>query len=95
MGMEELPAREATVPVGAVGVEDLQLDLPARGAVAILRHEYLDALPDHLATEADPGAAREFETEPARFDERPVKGATERGGLEDDEERSRASRERR
>jgi len=57
VGMEELPAREATVPVGAVGVEDLQLDLPARRAVAVLRHEHLDALPDHLAAEADPGAA--------------------------------------
>ena len=93
--MEELPAREATVPVGAIGVEDLQLDLPARRAVAVLRHEHFDALPDHLAAEADPGTARQLEAQAARLDQRPVEGATERGGFEDDDERPGEPGERR
>jgi hypothetical protein len=97
--MEELPAREATVPVGAIGVEDLQLDLAARGAVSVLRHEHLDALSDDLAAESDPGAPGQLETQPARFDERPVEGAAqtavEIGGLEDDDERPGSPGERR
>jgi hypothetical protein len=97
--MEELPAREATVPVGAIGVEDLQLDLPARRAVAVLRHEHFDALPDHLATEADPGTARQLETQAARLDERSMQGASrtflEVGGFEDDDERPGEPGERR
>ena len=90
MGMEELPARQATVPVGAVGVEDLQVDLPPRRAEAVLRHAHFDALPDHLAAEPDPGTTGEFQAQAARFDERPVESATQRGGLEDDEERFRS-----
>jgi hypothetical protein len=99
MGMEELPTREATVPVGAIGVEDLQLDLPARRAIAVLCHEHFDALPDHLATEADPGTARQLEAQAARLDERPMEGASrtfvEVGGLEDDDERPGKPGERR
>ncbi len=97
--MEEVPAREATVPVGAIGVEDLQLDVPARWAVAVLRHDDLDALADDLAAESDPGASRQLEAQPARFDERPGEGVarspTEARGLEDDHERPGSPGERR
>ena len=86
-GGKELPMPEATVPVGAIGVKDLQLDVPARRAVSVLRHEHFDALPDDLTAESDPGAPCQLETQPARFDERPVEGAAEIGGLEDDDER--------
>lgn len=54
--------------------------------MAVLRHEYLDTLADHLAAEVDPGPARQLEAEPARLGERPVQGATEGHRLEDDEE---------
>jgi hypothetical protein len=97
--MKEVPTREATVPVGAIGVEDLQLDVPARRAVAVLRHEHLDALADDLTAESDPGAPCQLEAQPARFDECPAEGAArtsvEAGGLEDDHERPGSPGERR
>ena len=98
-GGEELPTPEATVPVGAIGVEDLQLDVPARRAVSVLRHEHLDALPDDLTAESDPGATGQLEAKSARLDERPMEGAArtsvEVGRLEDDDERPGSPGERR
>jgi hypothetical protein len=91
--------REAAVPVGAIGVQDLQVDLPTRRPESVLGHDDLDALADDLAAESDPVASDQLEAYAARLDERPVEGAprtsVETGRFDDDEQGSGSPGERR
>lgn len=63
-------ARQARIPLPALGVQDAEGRRPARSSVAVVRDERLRALADDVATQADPRAAGQLEPDPGRLVDR-------------------------
>ncbi len=69
----------------AVGVEDLQLDQPARRAEPVLRHRHRRLLPDDVPSEPYPGTPLELQAEAGHLGECRMDGRGEVRRLENDE----------
>jgi hypothetical protein len=81
---------ETGVTLTALGVEDPEGRPTPRRAVPVVRDERLRALPDDVATQADPRPARQLEPDAGRFGDRLCKTAGEPGSIEDQQQGLRA-----
>jgi hypothetical protein len=92
---EEVVPAETGVAFAAIRVEDPEGRPPPRRAVTVALDEGLRPLPHDVPPEPDPRAPREPEPEPGRLPDRGRQGGRDPGWFEDDEERLRATGERR
>jgi hypothetical protein len=93
--VEEVVAGEAGVALAAVGVEDPEGRPPPRRAVSVAGDQRLRPLADDVAPEPDPRSPGELETDAGRFGDGGRQGPVDARWLEDDEQRLRATGERR
>jgi len=83
------------VPLAALGVEDPERR-PAPGRpVAVVGHERFGPLPDDVASEPDPGPARQLEPDAGRFGDGRREATAQSGRIEDQQQRLGTPRERR
>ena len=86
--VEQLVALQAGVAGAALRVPDLELRAATRRAVAVAGDLHRAPLPDHVPPEADPARPAELEPQAARLGDRGGEGASQRDGLEDEEQRA-------
>ncbi|MEA2518574.1 MAG: hypothetical protein QOF49_654, partial [Chloroflexota bacterium] len=84
---------ETAVPLATLGVEDPELRPSARRPVATPGDERLGPLADDVASEPDPGATSELESEARGFGDRRHESRDQARWLERDEERLRPASE--
>jgi hypothetical protein len=85
---------ETGVPLAALGVEDPEGRPAPRRTVPVVRNKGLRALADDVAAQADPRPASQLEPDAGRLGDRLCKTAGEPGGIEDQQQGLRATRER-
>ncbi len=85
---------ETRVPLAALGIEDPEGRPTPRRTVPVVRDECLRALADHVAAETDPRPASQLEPDAGRLGDGLCKTAGEPGGIEDQQQGLRATRER-
>ena len=93
--VEEVVAGEAGVALAAVGVEDPEGRPPPRRAVSVAGDQRLRPLADDVAPEPDPRPPGELEPDAGRLGDGGRQVPVEARRLEDDEQRLRATGERR
>jgi hypothetical protein len=93
--VEEVVAAEAGVSLATLRIEDPEGRPPPRRAVSIACDQRLRPLAHDVASEPDPRPPGEFEAEAGRLGHGRRQAASVTGWFEDDEERLRASGERR
>ena len=91
--VEEVRATEARVALAALGVEDPELRPPPRRAEPVAGDGHLRLLADDVASEPDPAASRELQSEAGRFRDGRGQAAGQPRRLEGDEERLRPAGE--
>jgi len=90
---EEVRAAEARVALAALGVEDPELRPPPRWTEAVAGDGHLRLLADDVASEPDPAASRELQSEAGRLRDSGREAAGQPRRLEGDEERLRPAGE--
>jgi hypothetical protein len=92
---EEVVTAKAGVALATLRIEDPERRPATRRPIPVARDQCLRPLPDDIASEADPRTPGKLEAEPRRLGDGRGQTSVETGRFEDDEERLRASGERR
>ena len=92
---QEIRAAETGVPFTALGVEDPERGSFPRRPVSVAGDQGLRALAHDVPAQADPGAPREFQAQTGGLGDGGGQAVGGTGRLEDDEDRVRATGERR
>ncbi len=93
--VQEVGAEQARVPRPAVRVEDLEIRLPAGGAIAVAGHLHGAPLADDVPAQADPARPAQVEAQATRLLHGRGERAAEGDGLHQDEQGPRSPGERR
>ena len=78
---------EASVPLAAFGIEDLDLGSPAGRPEPVAGDGHLRSLADDVATEPDPGPPRELQPQPGDLGQRSTHRSRQARRLQHDEQR--------